>query len=81
MARVVFTAAADADAASILADLYAKAGKPTVLKYRASFKTLYEHLAAFPDSGSPRPKLGRPFASASFTRRSSFTGMPRSTAS
>jgi toxin ParE1/3/4 len=58
MARVVFTAAADADAAFILDDLYTKAGKPTVVKYRASFKTLYEHLADFPDSGAPRPKMG-----------------------
>jgi plasmid stabilization system protein ParE len=53
MARVVFTAAADADAAFIFDDLYAKAGKSTVVKYRAAFRTLYEHLAAFPDSGAP----------------------------
>ena len=58
MARVVFTAAADADAAAIFDYLYAKAGKSTVLKYRAAFKTLYEHLANFPDSGAPRPKVG-----------------------
>jgi plasmid stabilization system protein ParE len=58
MASVVFTAAADADAAFIFDDLYTKAGKPTVVKYRAAFKTLYEHLADFPDSGAPRPKVG-----------------------
>jgi toxin ParE1/3/4 len=58
MASVVFTAAADADAAFVFDDLYTKAGKPTVVKYRAAFKTLYEHLADFPDSGAPRPKVG-----------------------
>jgi toxin ParE1/3/4 len=58
MAPIVFTAAADADAAAIFDYLYAKAGKSTVLKYRAAFKTLYEHLANFPDSGAPRPKVG-----------------------
>jgi toxin ParE1/3/4 len=58
MTRVVFTAAADADAAFIFDDLYAKAGKSTVVKYRAAFRTLYLHLAAFPDSGALRPKIG-----------------------
>jgi toxin ParE1/3/4 len=58
MARVVLTDAADADAAFIFDDLYAKAGKPTVVKYRAAFKTLYERLADFPDSGAPRPTIG-----------------------
>jgi toxin ParE1/3/4 len=58
VARVVFTAAADADAAYIFEDLYAKAGKPTVIKYRALFKKLYDNLTDFPDSGPPRPKIG-----------------------
>ena len=58
MARVVFTAAADADAASIFDDLYTKAGKPTVVKYRAAFKALYDNLSDVPDSGAPRPKVG-----------------------
>jgi toxin ParE1/3/4 len=58
MAPVSFTAAADADAAGIFDDLYAKAGKSTVVKYRAALRTLYEHLAEFPDSGAPRPKIG-----------------------
>jgi plasmid stabilization system protein ParE len=58
MARVAFTAAADADAAFIFDDLYTKAGKSTVIKYRAALKTLYEHLAEFPESGAPRPKIG-----------------------
>jgi toxin ParE1/3/4 len=59
MARVVVTASADADAELIFDDLYAKAGKPTVIKYRAALRALYQHLAAFPDSGAPRPKIGR----------------------
>lgn len=58
MARVVFTAAADRDASDIFNDLFVKAGKATVLNYRAAFRTQYEHLALFPDSGSPRPKIG-----------------------
>lgn len=56
--RVTFTAAADADAAAIFDDLYSKAGKSTVIKYRDALKTLYAHLAEFPDSGAPRPKIG-----------------------
>jgi len=36
MPRIVFTEAAVADSASIYAYLHAKAGKQTVLKYRAS---------------------------------------------
>ena len=58
MAQVIFTAAADSDAATIFDDLYAKAGKPTVVKYRALFKKLYDDVAAFPDSGAPRPRVG-----------------------
>ncbi len=58
MAHVVFTDSADADSAVIYADLNAKAGKRTALKYRGLFKGLYEHLAIFPESGAPRPKIG-----------------------
>ena len=59
MAKVVFTAAADADAAAIFDELNAKAGKPTVIKYRGLLRRLYENLADFPDLGPPRPKIGR----------------------
>ena len=59
MARVVFTDAADSDSDSIYADLHERAGKTTVGKYRALFKELYGRWAAFPDSGAPRPRLGR----------------------
>ena len=55
VARVVITTAADADAAVIFDDLYAKAGKSTVVKYRALFKKIYNIRANFRDSGPPRP--------------------------
>ena len=58
MARVALTAAADADADVIFADLYAKAGKATVIKYRAALNALYRHLTVFPDSGALRRKMG-----------------------
>ena len=57
-ARIVFTESADSDSAYIYADLHGKAGTPTVVKYRALFRRLYERLADFPKSGAPRPKLG-----------------------
>src|SRR5258708_13812216 len=58
MARVVITAAADADSAAILDYLNVKAGLPTVVKYRTLFRRLYDRLADHPDSGAPRPALG-----------------------
>jgi toxin ParE1/3/4 len=58
MARVLFTASADADAAAIFSYLRREAGKGTVIKYRALFRRLYEQLADFPDSGAPREALG-----------------------
>jgi toxin ParE1/3/4 len=57
-ARVVFTDSGDSDSSFIYADLHGKAGKPTVVKYRALFRRLYERLTDFPESGAPRPKLG-----------------------
>ena len=56
--RIVFTESADSDSSYIYADLHGKAGTPTVVKYRALFRRLYERLADFPKSGAPRPKLG-----------------------
>ena len=38
--------------------LAAKAGSPVALRYRRDLERLMERLAAFPTSGSPRPKLG-----------------------
>ena len=59
MARVAITASADADTASILADLAAKAGANVAARYDADFDALYRRLEQFPESGSPRPALGR----------------------
>ena len=59
MARVVITGPADADSAAIISDLAAKAGAIVAERYDAEFDALYRRLAAFPESGSPRPKLGR----------------------
>jgi toxin ParE1/3/4 len=57
-ARIVVTDTADSDSSFIYADLHGKAGMPTVVKYRALFRRLYERLTDFPKSGAPRPKLG-----------------------
>jgi hypothetical protein len=64
--RIVFTKAADEDAAFIFDDLYAKAGKPTVVKYRALFKKLYETWPTFPKAVRRAPESGDRYASASF---------------
>lgn len=58
MARVIVTPSADADTAEILAYLAAKAGYGVAARYNASFERLYDNLADFPASGSPRPKIG-----------------------
>ena len=59
MARIVITASADADTASILADLAAKAGAIVAERYDAEFDALYRRLERFPESGAPRPGLGQ----------------------
>jgi toxin ParE1/3/4 len=59
VARVVITASADADTAYILGDLTAKAGANVAARYDADFDALYRRLERFPESGSPRPALGR----------------------
>ena len=59
MARVVLTASADTDFAAILAFLSNKAGPSTALKYPTLLTKLYSRLADHPESGSPRPALGR----------------------
>lgn len=58
MARLLFTAAADADLDGILTDLAEKAGRRTVAKYLARFDRLYGRLTAHPASGPPRRTLG-----------------------
>jgi len=59
MARIVFTAAADADAEAIFDHLYEKAGKAIAVKYRASFRSFYNLLAEFPETGAARSGMGR----------------------
>ncbi len=59
MARVVITDPADADSTEIIRDLTAKAGELVADRYEAELDVLYRRLATFPESGSPRPKLGR----------------------
>ena len=59
MARVVVTGPADADAATIISDLGEKAGATVAARYDENFDALYRRLAAFPESGSPPPELGR----------------------
>ena len=58
MARVTIAASAATDSAAILHDLNAKAGLPTVVKFRTLFRNLYDRLADHPASGAPRPALG-----------------------
>jgi len=57
--RVVITASADADIAAIISHLTAKAGANVAVRYHADFDALYRRLEQFPESGSPRPALGR----------------------
>lgn len=59
MARVLITDPADADSVAIIGDLTSKAGELVADRYDAEFDALYRRLEAFPESGSPRPKLGR----------------------
>jgi toxin ParE1/3/4 len=59
VARVLITDPADADSAAIISDLTTKAGELVADRYEAEFDALYRRLEAFPESGSPRPKLGR----------------------
>ena len=59
MTRVVLTASADTDTASIISDLAAKAGANVADRYNAEFDALYRRLELFPESGSPRTALGR----------------------
>jgi toxin ParE1/3/4 len=42
----------------IYVELRDNGGRPSVAKYRALFRRLFQRLADFPDSGAPRPKLG-----------------------
>jgi plasmid stabilization system protein ParE len=58
MAKVVLSLLAQADEAYIARDLTRKAGYSVAQKYAARFERLYNRLSGFPESGSPRPKIG-----------------------
>ncbi len=58
MARVIVTASADADTASILADLASGGGYVLASKFNRRLEALYDRLADHPDSCQTRPKLG-----------------------
>jgi toxin ParE1/3/4 len=59
MVRVIVTASADADIDAIQTDLAKAAGIRVAEKYTALFERLYDRLAGHPDSGAPRPALGK----------------------
>lgn len=59
MTQVVLAAKAVDDFLTIIADLIAAAGSKTAASYDAKLKRLIARLADHPESGSPRPKLGR----------------------
>jgi plasmid stabilization system protein ParE len=56
--RIILTPEADADSASIIADLAEKAGARVAARYEADFDRVYDRLADYHQSGAPRPRLG-----------------------
>jgi plasmid stabilization system protein ParE len=56
--RIVVTEIADTDTAAIVSYLDAEAGRKVAAQYIAAFEKVYDRLAAYPRSGSPRPSLG-----------------------
>jgi plasmid stabilization system protein ParE len=58
MARLVFSALADADTAEIYTRLAANGGRKAAQRYDAAFERLYERLSEFPESGALRKTLG-----------------------
>ena len=59
MTRLVATAEADADASDILAYLDRQAGAGVAADYGRRFRLTLERLVDMPESGAPRPALGR----------------------
>ena len=59
MAKVTVSFTAQRDETNILRDLARKAGRAVAARYAADFDRLYARLGAYPDSGAPRPKLGK----------------------
>ena len=59
MARVIISDLADVDSEDIITYLNDEAGRTTAAKYSHLFDDAYERLADYPESGSPKPQLGR----------------------
>lgn len=59
MAHITISPEADTDTAAILDDLAIKAGARVADRYEAEFDTIYNRLAAHPECGAPRPRLGK----------------------
>ena len=59
MAKLIVSLQAQADEAYIIRDLARKAGRPVAEKYTASIDELLVRLIAFPESGAPRPSIGK----------------------
>lgn len=59
MTHLVITPQADDDVDEIVAGLAAASGWRTVDKYLQDIDRLYDQLLDYPQSGAPRPKLGR----------------------
>ena len=59
MTRVVVTTPVDEDTDEIARYLAKEAGPATALRYLDMLEALYERLADYPESGAPRPNLGR----------------------
>ncbi len=58
MAHVSLTGTADSDTAEIISYLDAQAGRDVAARYIGAFEDVYDRLAAYPQSGSPRSTLG-----------------------
>ena len=59
MAKLIVSLQAQADEACIIRDLAGKAGRPVAEKYAVSIDELFVRLMAFPESGAPRPSIGK----------------------
>jgi toxin ParE1/3/4 len=59
MAKLAISFSAQADAVRIARYLAANAGQAVANKYVAAFDHLYMRFADHPESGAPRPSLGR----------------------
>jgi len=59
VAILTFAPSAVADANDILELLHDRAGTFVAEAYLSRFEATFDRLARFPDSGAPRPRLGR----------------------